>query len=81
MVLGPQGVRVHAVSPGPIPTRAASGIEAFDTLMQANADRAPLRRLVTLDEIANLTLFLCSDQASGMSGQTIFVDAGFHAVS
>ncbi|MFM2239513.1 MAG: enoyl-ACP reductase FabI [Pseudomonadota bacterium] len=79
--LGPQGVRVHAVSPGPIPTRAASGIEAFDTLMQANADRAPLRRLVTLDEIANLTLFLCSDQASGMSGQTIFVDAGFHAVS
>ena len=79
--LGPQGVRVHAVSPGPIPTRAASGIEAFDTLMQSTAARAPLRRLVTLDEIANLALFLCSDQASGMSGQTIFVDAGFHAVS
>lgn len=79
--LGPQGVRVHAVSPGPIPTRAASGIEEFDALMQDNAARAPLRRLVTLEEIANLTLFLCSDQASGMSGQTIFVDAGVHAVS
>jgi enoyl-[acyl-carrier protein] reductase I len=79
--LGPQGVRVHAVSPGPILTRAASGIEAFDALMQVNAEKAPLRRLVTLDEIANLTLFLCSDRASGMSGQTIFVDAGFHVTS
>jgi enoyl-[acyl-carrier protein] reductase I len=79
--LGPQGVRVHAVSPGPILTRAASGIEAFDALMQANAEKAPLRRLVTLDEIANLALFLCSDRASGMSGQTIFVDAGFHVTS
>ena len=79
--LGPQGVRVHAVSPGPILTRAASGIESFDALMQANAEKAPLRRLVTLDEIANLALFLCSDRASGMSGQTIFVDAGFHVTS
>lgn len=79
--LGPQGIRVHAVSPGPIPTRAASGIQEFDALMQNNQARAPLRRLVTLDEIANLALFLCSDQASGMTGQTIFVDAGYHAVA
>ena len=79
--LGPQGVRVHAVSPGPILTRAASGIEAFDALMQSNVAKAPLGRLVTLDEIANLSTFLCTDAASGMTGQTIYVDAGSHAVN
>lgn len=79
--LGPQGIRVHAVSPGPIPTRAASGIEAFDELMRENEAKAPLRRLVTLEEIANLSTFLCTDAASGMTGQTIFVDAGAHAVA
>ncbi len=79
--LGPKGVRVHAVSPGPILTRAASGIEAFDTLMQNNIAKAPLRRLVSLEEIANLSTFLCTDAASGMTGQTIFVDAGTHAVN
>ena len=79
--LGPQAIRVHAVSPGPIPTRAASGIEAFDELMRQNEAKAPLGRLVTLEEIANLTTFLCTDAASGMTGQTIFVDAGTHAVA
>ena len=79
--LGPQGIRVHAVSPGPIPTRAASGIEAFDELMRENEAKAPLRRLVTLEEISNLSTFLCTDAASGMTGQTIFVDAGAHAVA
>jgi enoyl-[acyl-carrier protein] reductase I len=79
--LGPQGVRVYAVSPGPILTRAASGIEAFDALMQNNIAKAPLGRLVTLDEIANLSTFLCTDAASGMTGQTIYVDAGSHAVN
>ena len=58
--LGPQGIRVYAVSPGPILTRAASGIEAFDALMQNNIAKAPLGRLVTLDEIANLSTFLCT---------------------
>jgi len=79
--LGLQNIRVHAVSPGPIPTRAASGIQAFDTLMQNNIDKSPLRRLVTLEEIANLSTFLCTDAASGMTGQTIYVDAGSHAVA
>jgi enoyl-[acyl-carrier protein] reductase I len=79
--LGPQRIRVHAVSPGPILTRAASGIEAFDTLMQNNIAKSPLGRLVTLDEIANLSTFLCTDAASGMTGQTIYVDAGSHAVN
>ena len=78
--LGALNIRVHAVSPGPIMTRAASGIEKFDELMQLNIERSPLHRLVTLEEIANLSLFLCSDASSGMTGQTIYVDAGCHAV-
>lgn len=79
--LGPKNLRVHAVSPGPILTRAASGIEAFDQLMANAKHKAPLGRLVTLNEIAKLATFLCSDGASGMTGQTIFVDAGCHAVA
>jgi len=57
MELGPQGLRVHAVSPGPIRTRAASGIESFETLIEQNIKRSPLGRLVTLDEIAHLATF------------------------
>jgi enoyl-[acyl-carrier protein] reductase I len=79
--LGEKGIRVHAVSPGPIPTRAASGIEDFDELMTHATQIAPLKRLVTLDEVANLCVFLCSDLSGGMTGQTIFVDAGYHVVS
>ncbi|MFM8898847.1 MAG: enoyl-ACP reductase FabI [Burkholderiales bacterium] len=79
--LGPKNIRVHAVSPGPIPTRAASGLEGFDVLMQKAQAKAPLGRLATLQEIANLSTFLCSDAASGMTGQTIYVDAGCHAVN
>lgn len=79
--LGPQGIRVHAVSPGPILTRAASGIASFDELMAKAVLKAPLQRLVTLDEIAQLSVFLCSDAASGMTGQTIYVDGGCHAVA
>lgn len=79
--LGEQGIRVHAVSPGPIPTRAASGIDSFDQLMQDAAHRAPLKRLVSIDEVANLTAFLCDDASSGMTGQTIYVDGGYHAIA
>jgi enoyl-[acyl-carrier protein] reductase I len=76
--LGPKNIRVHAVSPGPILTRAAAGIPDFDDLMRMAIDRSPLGRLVTLDEIANITAFLCAPASSGMTGQTIYVDAGFH---
>ena len=79
--LGPQRIRVHAVSPGPILTRAASGIAEFDALMHHAIQKAPLGRLVTLDEIAQLCTFLCADASSGMTGQTIYVDAGCHAVA
>lgn len=79
--LGSLGIRVHAISPGPIFTRAASGIASFDELMAHAKCKAPLGRLVTLEEIAHLSAFLCSDAASGMTGQTIYVDAGCHAVA
>ncbi|MDT9001074.1 enoyl-ACP reductase FabI [Paucibacter sp. APW11] len=78
--LGPQGVRVHALSPGPVPTRAASGLVAFDQLMAHASSSAPLRRLVTLDEIGACAAFLVGPGATGMTGQTIFVDAGVHAL-
>ena len=80
MELGPQNIRVHAVSPGPILTRASSGIAEFDQLMATAQAKAPLQRLVTLEEIAQLSAFLCMDAAGGMSGQTIYVDGGVHAM-
>lgn len=78
--LGGKNIRVHAVSPGPIMTRAASGIADFDELRYTARNKAPLQRLVKLEEIAQLSAFLCMDAASGMTGQTIFVDGGVHAV-
>lgn len=79
--LGPKNIRVHAVSPGPIHTRAASGIQAFDELMAEAVRKSPLGRSVTLEEIAQLCTFLSTDASSGMTGQTIYVDAGCHAVA
>lgn len=79
--LGSQGIRVHAVSPGPIMTRAASGLTNFNDILEYAQRKSALGRLVTLDEIALLTAFLCSPASTGMTGQTIFVDAGCHAIA
>jgi len=76
--LGPQGIRVNAVSPGPLATRAASGIAHFDQLLAATAQRAPLRRLVDIEEVGALCSFLVSDAARAISGDTLYVDAGVH---
>lgn len=78
--LGPRNIRVHAVSPGPMPTRAASGLPEFDALMARAACQAPLGRLVTLDEVGGCVAFLVGPDASGMTGQTLYVDAGVHVV-
>jgi enoyl-[acyl-carrier protein] reductase I len=79
--LGAQGIRVHAISPGPVPTRAASGLQDFDKLMAEAAEKSPLGRLVSLEEISALTTFLCSPVSSGMTGQTIYVDAGYNMMA
>lgn len=79
--LGAQGIRVHAISPGPVPTRAASGLQDFDKLMAEAARKSPLGRLVSLEEISALTTFLCSPASSGMTGQTIYVDAGYNMMA
>jgi len=79
--LGPKGIRVFAVSPGPIMTRAASGIANFSALLESDAVKAPLGRNVTIAEVGALVGFLCSAGSSGMTGQTIYVDGGAHIVT
>lgn len=79
--LGQDGIRVNAVSAGPIRTLAASGIGNFRKMLDFNAKAAPLRRNVTLEEIGNASAFLCSDLALGITGEVLHVDAGFHAVA
>lgn len=76
--LGPKGIRVNAISPGPLATRAASGIPDFDALLQEAVQRAPLRRLVDIDEIGALCTFLAGDGAKAITGSTLYVDAGYH---
>lgn len=76
--LGKQHIRVNALSPGPVKTRAASGLSHFDTLMEKAASRAPLHQLVTLDQIGEMAAFLCSDRAQQITGQTLYVDAGYN---
>lgn len=78
--LGPKHIRVHAVSPGPIKTRAASGINRFDELMEQAAERSPVHRLVTIEEVGATTAFLCTKGARGITGNTIYVDGGFSIV-
>lgn len=78
--LGPKDIRVHAISPGPIATRAASGIDHFDALMDRVRGESPQNRLVTIEEVGNVAAFLASDQASGITGAVTFVDAGANIV-
>jgi enoyl-[acyl-carrier protein] reductase I len=78
--LGPRNIRVNAISAGPIRTLAASGIKDFRK-MQANSEKiTPLRRNVTSEEVGNVAAFLCSDLASGITGEVVHVDSGFHII-
>lgn len=79
--LGPQGIRAHAVSPGPIRTRAASGIDRFDALLDAAAARSPERCLVGIEDVGNLAAFLVSDAARHITGTIIPVDGGQHLLA
>ena len=79
--LGPQGIRVNAVSPGPMATRAASGLADFGDLLADAAQRAPLRRLVDIDDVGAVCTFLASDAARSITGTTLYVDAGYHILN
>ncbi|MEB4590744.1 enoyl-ACP reductase [Candidatus Thiothrix sp. Deng01] len=76
--LGPQGIRVNAVSAGPIRTLAASGISGFKKMLDYFEKYAPLRRNVTIEEVGNTAAFLCSDLASGITGEITYVDGGWN---
>jgi len=79
--LGPSGVRVNAISAGPIRTLAASGIGDFKKLLGYVADTAPLKRNVTIEQVGDTAAFLCSDMAAGITGQIVYVDNGFNNVA
>jgi enoyl-[acyl-carrier protein] reductase I len=78
--LGPKNIRVHAISPGPVKTRAASGIDRFDELLDKAAEKAPQHQLVDIDDVGAVAAFLVGDWAKAMSGNIAFVDAGYHVV-
>ncbi len=78
--LGPAGTRVNAISAGPIKTLAAAGVSGFRRMLSQVAAAAPLRRNVTIEEVGNVAAFLCSDLASGVTGEVVYVDAGFSHV-
>ena len=75
--LGKDGIRVNAISAGPIRTLAASGIKNFKKMLATFENTAPLRRTVTIEDVGNSAAFLCSDLASGITGEVLHVDAGF----
>ncbi len=75
--LGPQNIRVNAISAGPIQTLAARGVADFSTMLKHHAERAPLKRNVEAREVGNTAVFLCSDMSSGITGEVIYVDCGY----
>jgi enoyl-[acyl-carrier protein] reductase I len=78
--LGDAGIRVNAISAGPVRTLAARGVPGFGTMADKAAERAPLRREITADEVGDAALYLASPLSAAVTGETLFVDAGFHAM-
>ncbi|MGQ0562628.1 MAG: enoyl-ACP reductase FabI [Gemmatimonadota bacterium] len=76
--LGPERIRVNAISAGPIKTLAASGIRGFKNILHVVEEKAPLRRNVTQDDVANTAMFLCSDMGGAITGEVIYVDCGYN---
>lgn len=79
--MGPDGIRVNAISSGPIRTLASSGIENFKKVLSYYQKKSPIRRNITIEEIGNVAAFLCSNLSSGITGEIIYVDGGFNIVS
>ncbi|KTD32976.1 enoyl reductase [Legionella nautarum] len=79
--LGPRGIRVNAISAGPIKTLAAAGIKDFRKMQTAYANTTPMKRNVTAEEVGNTAAFLCSNLASGITAEVVHVDAGYHAIA
>jgi len=78
--LGTKGIRVHALSPGPLLTRAASGIGHFDALLERAKERAPERMLATIEDVGHVAAFLASDGARSLTGNVEYIDAGYHVM-
>ncbi|MGL5741742.1 MAG: enoyl-ACP reductase FabI [Legionella sp.] len=78
--LGPQQIRVIALSPGPLKTRAASGLDKFDDLIQQAKEKSPLRSLVDIDDVGAMVVFLASPYAKNITGDTIYIDSGYHII-
>jgi enoyl-[acyl-carrier protein] reductase I len=76
--LGEKGIRVHALSPGPLKTRAASGIGHFDALLDNARERAPERLLASIEDVGNVAAFLASDAARALTGNVEYIDGGYH---
>lgn len=79
--LGPKGIRVHTISPGPLKTRAASGIAHFDKLIDDAIERAPQNSLVDIEDVGNTCAFLASNGARALTGEVIYVDGGFNIMA
>ena len=79
--LGPEGIRVNAISAGPIKTLAAAGIGGFRKILGHVENEAPLRRTVSIEDVGNVAAFMCSDLAAGITGEVTYVDAGYNIVS
>jgi enoyl-[acyl-carrier protein] reductase I len=78
--LGPKGIRVHAISPGPLKTRAASGIDHFDDMLAKAQEKAPARSLVSIDDVGIAVAYLASDAAKLITGETMYIDGGYHII-
>ena len=78
--LGPKGIRVHAISPGPLATRAASGLTDIDKLLDKARTKAPVRSLVSIESVGIAAAFLAHDAAKLITGETLYVDGGYHII-
>jgi enoyl-[acyl-carrier protein] reductase I len=80
MELGPQNIRVNCISAGPVSTLSARGVSGFTGMLGHHRERAPLQRNITQKEVGTAGLFLLSELASGITGEVLFVDAGYHVL-